>query len=185
MVPKKSNIKIKNNQSRYYELRLASKYYKQNKTRMIKSQQSKYLYEKFLKKNIFSKFINFLMKDGKKSKAEKIFFEVLKHYQSQKINAMARIVKAIYLSKPLLIIKTQKKRKMLRVIPKPLNEKKQLSYGFLYLMAITRKRKKQTMAKQLIQEFNNIINNTGPVIEYKKQIYSIAESNKLLTRYNK
>ena len=63
---------------------------------------------------------------------------------------MAMIVKAIYLSKPLLIIKTQKKRKMLRVIPKPLNEKKQLSYGFLYLVAITRKKKKQTMTKQLI-----------------------------------
>ena len=76
MVLKKSNIKIKNNQSRYHELRLASKYYKQNKTRMIKSKQSKYLYEKFLKKNIFSKFINFLMKDGKKSKAEKIFFHL-------------------------------------------------------------------------------------------------------------
>lgn len=139
----------------------------------------------FLKKKLFIKIINTIMIDGKKTLAEKIFLTVLKDMKKNFKNPMIVLTLAIRNSSPLIVLRTHKKRKISRVVPTPLTEKKQLLYGIINLVKISKKNAKKNMHKQLFDEISNISQNKGNIVEYKKKIYNLAYENKLLIKYNK
>ena len=138
-----------------------------------------------LNKNIFIKIINILTKNGKKTQAEKILLKILVLLKKNNKNTIKIILTSLENSKPLLILRTQKKRKITRIIPTPINKKKQINYGILNLINITKKKIKKPMHLQLLNEILNTYNDQGTIIAYKEQLYKTANENKLLTRYSK
>lgn len=139
----------------------------------------------FLKKSLFIKLINSLMLGGKKTKAETILLKLIKLLKKKNKNPIKMLTKALNNAKTSLIIRTQKKRKMSRLVPTPISDKKQLNYAILNIIGITRKKLTKATHLQLLQELMNISKKKGPIMDYKKQLYKTAEENKLLTRFNK
>jgi len=138
-----------------------------------------------LKKKIIIKLINTIMKNGKKTKAENIIFNLIKLLKKKNKNPIKFLIQALNNAKPLLVLRIKKKRKITKIIPTPISIKKQINYGIKNLITITKKNNKKNFTLSLIEEILKLYNNTGDVIEYKKKIYTIANDNKLLTRFNK
>lgn len=138
-----------------------------------------------LKKKIIIKLINTIMKNGKKTKAENIIFNLIKLLKKKNKNPIKFLIQALNNAKPLLVLRIKKKRKITKIIPTPISIKKQINYGIINLITITKKNNKKNFTLSLIEEILKLYNNTGDVIEYKKKIYTIANDNKLLTRFNK
>lgn len=134
---------------------------------------------------IINKFINLLMLDGKKSKAEKIIFNIFIKLKKEKKNPLKIIIKAINNSKPLIRLKIQKKRKLTKIIPVPIREKKQITYAINSIIKLTKQKQKNKFENQLFIELLNAYNNTGTLIEQKKILYKKANENKSFIFQNK
>lgn len=140
----------------------------------------------FLKKKLIIKIINHLMIHGKKTKAESILIKIFKLIrQKEKKNPYKVLIKALYNAKTSIVLRLQKKRKMVRIVPTPITEEKQLNYAVLNIINVSKKKLKMSIHLQLFKEIINIYNNKGNIVDYKKQLYKTAEENKLLSRFNK
>ena len=137
------------------------------------------------KKKLFIKFVNMIMINGKKEKAEKILLNAMRLLKKKYKNPIKIIIKALINSKLLLVLHIRKKRKTTQTIPTPITELKQLKYGMLNIINVTKKKRKISMHLRLLQEFINISNNKGTIIDHKKQIYKTAEKNKLLLKHSR
>ena len=135
------------------------------------------------KKKLFVKFVNIIMVNGKKEKAEKVLLSTIKLLKKKYKNPIKIITRALINSKLLLVLHVKKKRKITQTIPTPILEKKQLKYGMVNIINVTKKNKKIPMHLRLLQEFINISNNKGTIIDNKKQIYKSAEQHKLLLKH--
>lgn len=135
------------------------------------------------KKKLFIKFVNIVMINGKKEKAEKILLHTMKLLKKKYKNPIKIITRALVNSKLLLVLHIKKKRKRTQTIPTPILETKQLKHSMVSIINVTKKKKKIPMHLRLLQEFITISNNKGTIIENKKQIYKSAEQHKLLIKH--
>ena len=88
------------------------------------------LLNKNKKKVIINKFINLLMVNGKKYKAEKIFFDLLKLIKIQnKKSYVILLFKALKIISPLVIVRSIRIKGRTFQVPIPLSEYKQLNTG--------------------------------------------------------
>jgi ribosomal protein S7 len=144
-----------------------------------------FIIKQFLKKKIFIKFVNILMCHGQKTKAEFILYQILTKIKNTKQNPLITLIHAIKNVSPVLILKKLKRRKKIQIIPRIISKKKQLNYGIVSLIKNTKKNKKIKMHLQLYEEIITASNNTGYIVDLKKQIYTSAFENKLLLKFNR
>lgn len=143
-------------------------------------------YSTLLQKQIAIKIVNHLMIHGKKTKAESILVKTLKLIkQEEKINPCIVLIDALVNAKIPIVLRTQKKRKMVRIVPTPITEEKQINYAILNIINFSKKKLKMSMHLHLFKEIMNIYRKKGNIIDYKRQLYKTAEENKLLSRFNK
>jgi len=64
-----------------------------------------------LKKKIIIKLINTIMKNGKKTKAENIIFNLIKLLKKKNKNPIKFLIQALNNAKPLLVLRIKKKKK--------------------------------------------------------------------------
>jgi len=141
--------------------------------------------KQLFRKKIFKKFINILMCHGQKIKAELILYQILTKLKITENNPLATLFLAIKNASPVLILKKLKRRKKVKIIPRIISKKKQISCGIVNLIKNTKKNKKVKMHIQLYEEIIKASNNTGSIVELKKQIYTSAFENKLSVKFNK
>ncbi len=132
------------------------------------------------------KFINCIMKRGKKSLAEKIFREAMEIIATKNIGEPAKIFqKAIDNIKPTLEVKAKRIGGAVYQIPVEVKPDRQLTLSIRWLLGTTRAKRNAPMSKKLADELILASNNEGAAIKKRDDVVKMAQANKAFAHYAK
>ena len=125
------------------------------------------------------KFINFLMKDGKKNIARKIFDGTLEEIKnSGHSNPMLVWETAIENASPNVIVKSRRIGGAVYAIPLEVKGEKRFFYSAKWILDTARGKKGQPMFKKLTKEILEAYTGQGSAVKKKEEAHRNAEANK-------
>jgi small subunit ribosomal protein S7 len=130
------------------------------------------------------KFVNYLMKDGKKHVARKILQDALGIIQKKgSANPEKLFEEAIGKLKPSLEVKAKRIGGGVYQIPIEVKPARQLVLAFRWLIAVARQKKGKGMSEKLAEELMNAANDQGAAIKKKEDTHKMAQANKAFAHY--
>jgi small subunit ribosomal protein S7 len=131
-----------------------------------------------------AKFINKLMLKGKKSVAERIFYDALDIVQKKTGEEPFEVFqKALENAKPLVEVKSRRMGGSTYQVPIEIPSHKQEEIGMRWVIQFTRKRKGRPMHEKLALELLDAYNNTGASVKKREDTHKMAEANKAFAHY--
>ncbi len=132
-----------------------------------------------------AKFINYIMKNGKKSIAEKIFYDSLAiiSEKEKKDNAIDIFKKALSNVSPTLEVKSKRIGGATYQVPMEVSQSRKLSLAMRWILGFSRGRKGKTMSNRLAAELLAAANNEGSSIKKKEDTHKMAEANKAFAHF--
>ena len=134
---------------------------------------------------VVAKFINNLMKMGKKSLAEKIFYNSIDKIQAQaKVdNGIELFKKALDNVAPILEVKSKRIGGATYQVPIQVPSNRGFALATRWIIANAKVRKGRSMAEKLAGEFIDAANEEGGSIKKKEDTHRMAEANKAFAHY--
>ncbi len=131
-----------------------------------------------------SKVINQIMRRGKKSVAESIFYDAMKLIEKQVGEDPMKILKkALDNVKPLLETKARRVGGSTYQVPIEVSLRRRTSLGIRWIVNYSRERGEKLMAERLSNEVLDAANNRGNAVRKKEDIRRMAEANKAFAHY--
>ena len=131
-----------------------------------------------------TKFINNLMVDGKKSKAEKIFYDAVDIMEQRSgENGVEMFEAALNNAKPALEVKSRRVGGATYQVPVEVRENRRMALSIRWVIQNARQRSGRTMADKLTAEIMDAFNNSGGAIKKKEEVHRMAEANKAFAHY--
>lgn len=128
---------------------------------------------------IVTKFINSLMKGGKKAVAEKIFYGALNIIENKMNEEPLQIFKkALSNVKPAVEVKSRRIGGATYQIPVEVRTTRRQSLAIRWMRDHAQNRKNHTMMERLADEFIDASQNRGGSVKKREDIYKMAEANK-------
>ncbi|MCV2525159.1 MAG: 30S ribosomal protein S7 [Candidatus Lightella neohaematopini] len=133
---------------------------------------------------ILAKFINIIMKNGKKSIAEKILYSAI-NILLKKIDKKPIEILELALSnvRPVVEIKSRRVGGSTYQIPVEVNTNRRNTLAMRWIVIAARKRKDRSMTIRLANELFDAINNKGLAIKKREDTHRMAEANKAFAHY--
>jgi small subunit ribosomal protein S7 len=133
---------------------------------------------------LVSKFINKLMLKGKKSLAERIFYQALEIAQKKSGEAPLQIFqKALQNVRPYLAVKPRRVGGATYQVPVDVPEQRGLSMAMKWIIQIARERKGKSMQEKLAAELMEAAKNSGLAVKKKEDTHKMAEANRAFAHY--
>ena len=133
---------------------------------------------------ILSKFINFVMYDGKKSTSEKIIYDALEKIKNKTKEDPIKIFdEAIGNIRPNLEVRSRRVGGATYQVPQEVKTKRSQTLALRWLLEASRKRKNKTMSDKLFNELMDASQNKGSAIKKREDTHRMAESNKAFAHY--
>ncbi len=133
---------------------------------------------------ILTKFINKLMKDGKKSTAEKIMYSAIDIISSRgEKSGIDTFKEAIENIKPIIEVKSRRVGGATYQVPVEVRPVRQQSLAIRWLVDAARNRNERTMAERLANELMDASSDKGSAFKRKEDTYKMAEANKAFAHY--
>ena len=133
---------------------------------------------------ILSKFVNFMMYDGKKAAAEKIIYDTLDKIKDKtKTDPMKIFNDAINNIRPNLEVVSRRVGGATYQVPVEVRAKRSNTLALRSLLEATRKRKNKTMSDRLFNELMDASQRKGSAIKKREDTHKMAESNKAFAHY--
>ena len=133
---------------------------------------------------VISKFINSIMYDGKRSRAEKILYTALdKLKEKSKEDPVKIFNSAISNVKPNLEVRSRRVGGATYQVPVEVKSTRSQALALRWLMDATRKRKNKTMADKLYAEILDASQNKGSAIKKREDTHKMAEANKAFAHF--
>ena len=133
---------------------------------------------------INDKFINYLMLDGKKSIAKKIFKEALQIVNKKTSTDSDKIFqKAIENIKPKMEVKAKRIGGAVYQVPREVKPNRQLALAFRWLIGAARSKKGSGMAQRLANELVDAYNETGVAFKKREDTHRMADANKAFAHF--
>ena len=134
---------------------------------------------------IVAKFINNLMKQGKKSLAEKIFYQSIDKIKKQgKVDdGIELFKKALENVAPDLEVKSKRIGGATYQVPIEISEARRMALAMRWIIGYSKSRKGQTMADRLAAELLAAANNDGSAVKKKEDTHRMAEANKAFAHF--
>lgn len=133
---------------------------------------------------LVTKFINSLMRDGKRSTAERIFYGAMDIIRSKAKGEPNKVFKrAVENTKPYLEVRSRRVGGATYQIPIEVRPERGLSLSFRWLITSAIARKEYTMKERLAAEVMDAFNNTGTAIKKREDTHKMAEANKAFSHY--
>ena len=134
---------------------------------------------------IVAKFINNLMKKGKKSLAEKIFYQSIDKIKKQgKVDdGIELFKKALDNVAPMLEVKSKRIGGATYQVPIEISEGRRMALAMRWIISYSKSRKGQTMADRLAAELLAASNNDGSAVKKKEDTHRMAEANKAFSHF--
>lgn len=135
---------------------------------------------------LVSKFINCILKEGKKSKAEKIFYGAMKLIEEKTGQDPLKIFKqAVENCKPVQEVRSRRVGGATYQVPVEVNPKRRLSLSIRWILEAARKRGGHGMIEKLAYELIDVSENNPKSAAIKKRddTHKMAEANKAFAHY--
>ena len=133
---------------------------------------------------VLAKFINMVMRSGKKSVAEKIVYGALDEISSKsKGNALEIFTKAIENIRPLVEVKSRRVGGATYQIPVEVRHDRSTTLAMRWLVDAAKNRGEKNMGMRLAGELLDASENKGTAIKKREDTHRMAEANKAFSHY--
>ena len=133
---------------------------------------------------VVQKFINSLMKEGKKSKAEKIFYGAMEVIAKRtKDDPLMVFKRALENVKPRVEVKSRRVGGATYQVPIEVRPERQQSLAIRWLIQAARNRSEKGMINKLAAELIDAFNNHGAAVKKRDDTHRMAEANKAFAHY--
>ncbi len=132
-----------------------------------------------------SKFVNCLMLDGKKSIAQRVFYDALDIIK-QRIPEESEIEvfeRAIENCKPFIEVKSKRVGGATYQVPTPVKPKRQQTLAIRWVLAAVRGRKGRPIAQSLAEELLAASRKEGNAMTTRENVHRMAEANKAFAHF--
>ena len=133
-----------------------------------------------------SKFINQVMRKGKKTIARKVVykaFEIIK--KETKEEPLEVFEKALENAAPLVEVKARRIGGATYQVPKEVKGKRRLSLAMRWIIDAAKAKKGKPMEKKLAQELVQAFKNEGEAIRKKTNLHKMAEANRAFAHFSR
>ena len=134
---------------------------------------------------LVSKFVNCLMWDGKKSVAQRVFYDAM-DIISKKVKdseALEVFEKAVNNAKPMIEVRSKRIGGASYQVPMQVSSKRQQSLAFRWIIQAARGKKAKPMCERLASELIDAYNGHGGAMTIRENIHRMAEANKAFAHF--
>ena len=134
---------------------------------------------------LVSKFLNCLMWDGKKSTAQRVFYDAMDIISKnvKDVEALEVFEKAINNVKPLLEVRSKRIGGASYQVPMQVSSKRQQSLAFRWILLAARGKKGKPMCERLASELIDAYNEHGGAMTTRENVHRMAEANKAFAHF--
>jgi small subunit ribosomal protein S7 len=133
---------------------------------------------------LVTKFVNNLMRQGKKSVAESIFYRAIDLIEEKTgQNGLEVFQKAADNVKPVVEVKPRRVGGATYQIPVEVRSERKLALSIKWIISFTRSRSEKTMAERLAAELLAASKGEGASIKKRDDTHRMAEANKAFAHY--
>ena len=133
---------------------------------------------------LLTKFINVLMRKGKKSIAEGICYRALEIIKTKTGNEPQKVFKqAIDNVKPIVEVKSRRVGGASYQVPVDIRPGRRTALALRWVTSYAKARAGKSMEEKLAAELMDAANNTGAAIKKKEDTHRMAEANKAFAHY--
>ena len=131
-----------------------------------------------------AKFVNILMKGGKKSTAEHILYGALDILEERhKLDPLETFRKALDQVKPKVEVKSRRVGGATYQVPVEVRPERRVALAMRWLVSYSRARGEKTMRERLAAEFVDAAQLRGNAVKKKDDTHKMAEANKAFAHY--
>ncbi len=131
-----------------------------------------------------TKFINMLMLDGKKSLAERIFYDAMQNIEMKTGQpAMNVFRQALQNAKPILEVRSRRVGGATYQVPMEVSYRRRDSLARRWLVQYSRARSGKTMSLRLAGELLDAARGDGGAVRKKEDVHRMADANKAFAHY--
>jgi len=133
---------------------------------------------------LVARFINYVMRDGKKSIAQKIVYEAFKIIEERTGEPGIDVFKrAVNNAAPLLEVRSRRVGGATYQVPMEVRPERRMSLAFRWIIQSARTRKDKSMAIRLANELMAAANGEGGAIKKKDDMHRMAEANRAFAHF--
>jgi len=134
---------------------------------------------------LVSKFINCLMLDGKKSVAQRVFYDALDIIGDKVKDAAPQEIfeKAISNVKPQLEVRSKRVGGSSYQVPMQVKSSRQQALAFRWILQSARGKKGKPMCQRLASELLDAYKETGGAMTTRENVHRMAEANKAFAHF--
>jgi small subunit ribosomal protein S7 len=133
---------------------------------------------------LLAKFINHVMKAGKKAVAEKIVYDALETVATKgNVDPLEAFDKALEAIQPMVEVKSRRVGGATYQVPVEVRPSRQMALAMRWLVEYSRKRGEKSMALRLAGEILDAAEGKGAAVKKREDVHRMAEANKAFSHY--
>lgn len=133
---------------------------------------------------LVGKFVNSIMRKGKKTVAEKLCYGAFDIIKAKTGNDPLKVFKAAMENvKPVVEVKSRRVGGATYQVPVDIRAQRRIALAFRWILGFARKRGEKSMREKLAGELLDAANNAGSSVKKKEDTHRMAEANKAFAHY--
>ncbi len=133
---------------------------------------------------LVSKFINCIMRDGKKSLAQALIYNAFDIMEERTKSAPLKLFEqAVDNVRPLIEVKSRRVGGSTYQVPTEIRPSRRTALGIRWIIGYARQRPEKGMADKLAAELLDAANNRGASVKKKEDTHKMAEANKAFAHF--
>ena len=133
---------------------------------------------------LVARFVKSIMRDGKKSVAEKILYDALDIIKEKTNEAPLKVFEsAMEKAKPTIEVKSRRVGGSTYQVPTEIRPSRRTALAIRWIIDFSRKRPEKGMAKKLAGELLDASNNRGASVKKREDTHKMAEANKAFAHF--
>lgn len=135
--------------------------------------------------NLVAKFISYLMRDGKKTVAQKIFYgalDIIEKKMKDK-DPLDIFDQAVKNTSPLVEVRTRRIGGARYQVPREVRGERKIALATRWLISAAKSKKGRPMVEKLADEFMEASRNEGTAVNKKQEMHKIADANKAFAHF--
>lgn len=133
---------------------------------------------------LVSKFINAMMRDGKKSTAESLLYNAFNIIQEKTKESPLKVFEsAVENVRPMIEVKSRRVGGSTYQVPTEIRPSRRTALGIRWIITNARSRSEKSMPSKLAGELLDAADNKGASIKKKEDTHKMAEANKAFAHF--
>jgi small subunit ribosomal protein S7 len=132
---------------------------------------------------VVARFINMVMKSGKKSIAEKIVYGAMDAIGEKNSDALGLVEKALANVAPAVEVKSRRVGGATYQVPVEVRSSRRMALAMRWVIDSARKRGENTMPRKLAAELIEASESRGGAVKKREETHRMAEANKAFSHY--